>query len=155
MQRLYQQLYAKVMADAVPVPIALGHVAQSFHDLGMSELQQLRECNANQAEQIRTLNAAFTELAGRLIAAEAEDRRLRSLLNCVEDDCPAVNPVQIDIDRTLDHLLNGRTTKTQRRDLNTATERAERVSPATDAAIGRALSFSARAEADLVDQAGR
>jgi len=56
--------YAKVMADAVPVPIALGHVAQSFHDLGMSELQQLRECNANQAEQIRTLNAAFTELAG-------------------------------------------------------------------------------------------
>jgi hypothetical protein len=49
------------------------------------------------------------------------------------------NPVQSDIDRTLDHLLNGRTTKDQRKDLSKATERAERVPAGDDAAVGRAI----------------
>ena len=47
--------------------------------------------------------------------------------------------MQADIERTIDHLLNGRTTKDQRKGLSTATERAERVPAGDDAAVGRAL----------------
>lgn len=47
--------------------------------------------------------------------------------------------VKADIERTIDHLLNGRTTKDQRKGLSTATERAERVPSGGDAAVGRAM----------------
>lgn len=50
-----------------------------------------------------------------------------------------VRDVQSDINRTIDHLLNGRTTRDQRKGLSTATERAERVTAGSDAAVGRAL----------------
>lgn len=116
---------------------SLGTVMRDEINRQGAQLVELRKCNANQAEQIRHMSAAFTALAGQLIAAEAEDRRLRALLNRVED-APA-DPIQSDIERTIDHLLNGRTTTDRRRGLNTATERAERVKPDGDAAVGRAI----------------
>jgi hypothetical protein len=63
---------------------------------------------------------------------------VRGLLSRVEETTTD-DPVKADIDRTIDHLLNGRTTKDQRRGLNSATERAERVRPDSDVAVGRAL----------------
>lgn len=74
-----------------------------------------------------------------LSEANAEIKRLRALLSRVEDapaaEGPSATPtVQADIDRTIDHLVKGQTTPKQRKDLATATERAER-----DAAVGRAL----------------
>ena len=47
--------------------------------------------------------------------------------------------VQNHIDLVIDHLIGGRTTAEQRRGLKSATERADRVTSGSDAAVGRAL----------------
>jgi hypothetical protein len=47
--------------------------------------------------------------------------------------------VQADIDRVCDHLFNNRTDDKQRAKLRTSVDRAERVRPGSDAAVGRAL----------------
>ena len=64
---------------------------------------------------------------------------VRGLLSRVVEDPTSDDFVKADIERTIDHLLHGRTTKDQRKGLTTATERADRVRPGDDAAVGRAL----------------
>jgi len=48
--------------------------------------------------------------------------------------------VQRRVDQVCDDLVQGRTTKDQRRGLGGAVERAERVKPGSDAAVGRIAS---------------
>ena len=89
---------------------------------------------------IEALTMTCAEIDERRARYEAmsEEERLRGLLSRVEEST-SDDPVKADIERTIDHLLHGRTTKDQRKGLTTATERAERVRPGDDAAVGRAL----------------
>lgn len=111
-------------------------------DQAVSEVwrQRVRELASENAEQHRRLNIQQEQI-GRLICEREQLQReieaVRALLSRIED--APTDPVQCDIERTIDHLLNGRTTKDQRKGLNTATERAERVPAGDDAAVGRAL----------------
>jgi hypothetical protein len=100
-------------------------------------------------EQRHRLNIQQQQI-GRLICERDQLQRevvtLRELLSRLPDGTedgdtppPTDHSVHTDIERTIDHLLNGRTTKDQRRGLNSATERADRVRPDSDAAVGRAL----------------
>lgn len=60
------------------------------------------------------------------------------------EDKPATDlsqeAVQRRVDQVCDDLVQGRTTKDQRRGLGGAVERAERVKPGSDAAVGRIAS---------------
>lgn len=111
-------------------------------DQAVSEVwrQRVRELASENAEQHRRLKIQQEQI-GRLICERAQLHReiaaVRALLSRLpEEDAPA-DPVQSDVDRTIDHLLNGRTTKDQRKGLSTATERADRVTTGSDAAVGR------------------
>ena len=55
------------------------------------------------------------------------------------DTNPPTDHVQNHVDLVIDDLVSGRTTIKQRRGLKGATERADRVAPESDAAVGRAL----------------
>lgn len=95
-------------------------------------------------EPENSLIAAYNDLVTELRRMQGENARLRALLNCVDDATAPAAPspdVKGDIERTIDHLLNGRTTEDQRRGLSTATERAGRVTSGSDAAVGRALKW--------------
>lgn len=118
-------------------------VTQAEVDNGVEVCREQRARLTAQAEQIGRLICERDQLEREVASLQHQRDHWKriaqedGLLSRVED--APTDPVQSDIDRTIDHLLNGRTTKDQRKGLNTATERAERVTPSADAAVGRAL----------------
>lgn len=129
-------------------------------DDGSAAHEPETQANPDPSEVIRVLNASLAvtsmnsaeqrhrlanqqEQIGRLICERDQLQReieaVRGLLSRLPEEDAAADPVKADIDRTIDHLLQGRTTRDQRKGLSTATERAERVTAGSDAAVGRAL----------------
>jgi len=72
------------------------------------------------------------------------DYYTKTYLNMAEDKPDSVDTsekaVQRRVDQVCDDLVQGRTTKNQRRVLSGTVERAERVKPGSDAAVGRIAS---------------
>ncbi len=89
-------------------------------------------------------NQLLLQLKAALVAAEQTIADLRRRLAAVEETPqPApdnsVDAVQRRVEGVIDDLVAGRTTPAQRSGLTTATERAGRIQPASDTAVGRVI----------------
>jgi hypothetical protein len=108
--------------------------------LGDPEWHDLQERLASMhvietAKQISFLKTTIDQLQG-------EIAMVRELVSRLPEDDGSETPstgVQADIDRVCDHLFKGHTDDKQRAKLTTSIDRAERVRPGSDAAVGRAL----------------
>ena len=114
-----------------------------------SELQRGHSQLATQALFIHEQCNRIASLIGERDQFRREVVMVRELLSRLPEDSGSESAttgsgdtghdVQGDIDRVCDHLFNDRTDDKQRAKLSTSVDRANRIRPGSDAAVGRAL----------------
>ena len=114
------------------IPKGSGYLWARLQNLPAGQVTYLTSEEMRQVREMHRLDNGHYQLPG-----------MHTMTDMPETGAVDINPptdhVQNHIDLVIDDLVSGRTTTEQRRGLKSATERADRVAPASDAAVGRAV----------------